>query len=165
MSQCYNSNGSPVRGWDHDVEEETPLQRIRRRYQQRRCLACGAAERRPRHNFCGACYDAGWRYCAMCEQVKEKGEFWALSRCKPCQLARQYPDREGAAEREREAARRGHLAQRAAVADAQQQLLALRDDRGWTVRELSRFLSAQEGRTVTPRAVRMRIIRARKVVE
>lgn len=87
MTHLYNSNGSPVVGWDTAIEEETPQQRFRRRYQAKRCVVCGGA-RWGRKAICKACWDANDRYCLKCEQVVSLADYAAFaSCCKPCKRA------------------------------------------------------------------------------
>lgn len=64
---------------------ETPREQWRRRYQQRRCLACGARELHAggRSNFC-ALHFRSHRWCSACETVREKAEHGATKLCRGC---------------------------------------------------------------------------------
>lgn len=77
----YNSNGSPVVGWDTAEQEETEQQRFRRRYQGRRCVVCGTTDRWGRKAICLACWDSGQRYCLRCERVVSVTNFEHGSAC------------------------------------------------------------------------------------
>jgi hypothetical protein len=63
-------------------EIESPTIQLRRRYQQKKCLVCGAKQRAtPWSLFCAAHIDAH-RYCALCETVTTADAFGAdRSRC------------------------------------------------------------------------------------
>lgn len=150
-----NRFGLPVREWEPAVEAETELQRNRRRIRQGKCVGCGSSDRTPRARLCPAC-QATSRYCSRCEMVKPLAMFWGRD-CKPCQLARQYPQKERAAERMREGARRGWLIERARVAEQQAEILSLKE-RGWTLDEIARRYG------ISKTAARRRIERAKKVI-
>lgn len=84
----YNSDGSPVQGWEEAVEGESELQRSRRRYQQRRCVACNTPERYGKKALCRLCWDAGQRYCAGCERLIGLEEWREQARvCAACKSA------------------------------------------------------------------------------
>lgn len=46
-----------------------PLATVRDRLRHGLCPGCGRRPPRPRHVLCGACHDAGRRYCSRCETV------------------------------------------------------------------------------------------------
>jgi hypothetical protein len=155
MSHLYNSSGSPVLPWDTTAGPgESALQRTRRRYQERRCLACGTVDRAARSLFCRSCHPA-WSYCATCETVKPRDEFWMRSQCKPCQLARQaeYGLTQAEAERRCLAAMQAANRVRSAAIDAQIRPLL---DRGWTVAEIARAIGRK------PRSVQRRVVRLQR---
>ena len=134
-----NSDGSPVLIWDETVEGESELQRIRRRYQQRRCVACGAPERMSRRVLCAACWEAGQRYCAGCERIVPESEYCANWQCRTChttaQRVRRQRQRGGktGAQAIAESLQRRSEAGRA-IADEMHVLRA----RGWTWKEIAR---------------------------
>lgn len=83
-----NSNGSPVLKWDDAVEDEGDTARTRRRYQQRRCVACGSPKRYGKKALCRPCWESGQRYCAGCERIVELQEWRERARvCAPCKSA------------------------------------------------------------------------------
>lgn len=71
-----------------EVQTETPREQWRRRYQQRRCLACGARELQNRgcSNFC-AQHFRSHRWCAACETVRTKAEHGGSRFCRACASA------------------------------------------------------------------------------
>lgn len=73
-----------------DPAAESPAAQLRRRYQQRKCLVCGARSTAhgQRSLFCAA-HLTGWRYCAVCsalQPVEDHGR--DKSRCKACSARR-----------------------------------------------------------------------------
>lgn len=69
--------------------EEDDRTKWRRRLQQRRCLACGAAQLHNRTSsyFCSA-HIRTHRYCSTCETLRERDARGKDSRCKSCASAR-----------------------------------------------------------------------------
>lgn len=135
--------------------DETELQRIRRRMQQRRCLGCGSPDRVPRRHFCAACGER-WQYCSRCEQVKPCGEFprpgvWCrLCRADANRAARGIASREEGRARLLAAARLGGFAKASSKASEAKQIMIWRDKREWTWAEIGRALG------ITPNAARCR---------
>lgn len=72
-----------------DVEIESDRAKWRRRLQQRRCLACGAADlvNRKTSYFCIHCKPR-WRYCSTCETLRLTIDHGKDSRCKGCASAK-----------------------------------------------------------------------------
>ena len=83
-----------------EVETEDARAMWQRRYQQRRCLVCGARRTRNQQTsyFCTAHYD-DWRYCSTCATLRPADMHGKDTRCKGCaarkSLAQYYvnPDR------------------------------------------------------------------------
>jgi hypothetical protein len=72
-----------------DEITESPKTQLRRRYQQKKCLVCGAKNRAtPWALFC-ASHRATHRYCSLCETVQAVGDYGAdRSRCRICSRRR-----------------------------------------------------------------------------
>lgn len=68
---------------------ESPRSQVRRRYQQKKCLHCGARTRAtPWALFCAA-HVATHRYCPLCETVQDATSYGSdRSRCQTCSRAR-----------------------------------------------------------------------------
>lgn len=69
--------------------EEDPRTRVRRRFQQRRCLVCGSRQLANRNQsyFC-AIHLTTHRYCSACETLRTAAEHGKDSRCRACAAAR-----------------------------------------------------------------------------
>lgn len=121
--------------------DETDLQRVRRRLQQRRCLGCGSPDREPRLHMCAGCKEKV-QYCNRCEQVKPVAAFgrhgdW----CRACHIERKRSqDPEAGKWRMRIGAARGHAAVRARREQTSGQIAHWHDERGWTFAEIGRAL-------------------------
>jgi excisionase family DNA binding protein len=70
--------GRPIKSGYH-CEEETELQRTRRRIQERRCAYCGTPIKDGRYRLCPI-HDSYLKYCPGCETVKEKAYAFARNR-------------------------------------------------------------------------------------
>lgn len=70
--------------WPEPTTED-PRAQIQRRYQQRRCLVCGARRTRNQQTsyFCVRHYD-DWRYCSTCATLRPAAAHGKDSRCKGC---------------------------------------------------------------------------------
>lgn len=83
-----------------EAETEDPRAQIKRRYQQRRCLVCGARRTKNQRTsyFCDRHWP-DWRYCSSCATLRTASEHGKDSRCRACANAKstaQYhadPDR------------------------------------------------------------------------
>jgi hypothetical protein len=78
---------------------ESPVAQIRRRYQQKKCLVCGARNRASGWALFCAAHITTHRYCAICETVRLAEDYGSdRSRCRACSrtraLAHYYGDPE-----------------------------------------------------------------------
>lgn len=88
MSYLKNSDGMSLVPWEVPAEAETDRQRWRRRYQQKRCVACGSPERYGKKALCRPCWEGGQRYCAGCERIVRLEEWREQARvCAGCKSA------------------------------------------------------------------------------
>lgn len=131
----YDSNGTPIRGWDTAIEAETPQQRVRRRLQQKRCVACGARSLMYRQRLCTDCFERGDRYCSIGDHVV------SVDAMRPnsghCKAHRPYPPsggREASIEGLKRGAKTQHDRAQARVAE----IGHLYYERGWTWEEIAR---------------------------
>jgi hypothetical protein len=75
-----------------EVEIESDRTRWRRRLQQKRCLVCGVRKIAPGGSyFCIQC-KPHWRYCSVCETLRDTATHGKDSRCKGCASRRALAD-------------------------------------------------------------------------